>query len=156
MYNDVCNVLLLKYISLINEFVDPIVCDRHKSIYKNKFHIKFVYKITSTNQKFIILLSLLIPTSCKQFFFYKYQLCSDVNKTATSSSHQDSEYDTASDSQSSDEADLLRKREPISHSSNLPIPFSKKNTFYFVFCSLKSICFLSILKHIMTMVAVRI
>lgn len=75
-----------------------------------------------------------------------------MNKTATSSSHQDSEYDTASDSQSSDEADLLRKREPISHSSNLPIPFSKKNTFYFVFCSLKSICFLSILKHIMTMV----
>lgn len=41
------------------------------------------------------------------------QLCSDVNKTATSSSHQDSEYDTASDSQSSDEADPLQKREPI-------------------------------------------
>lgn len=37
------------------------------------------------------------------------QLCSDANKTATSSSHQDSEYDTASDSQSSDEADPLHK-----------------------------------------------
>lgn len=33
---------------------------------------------------------------------------SDANKTATSSSHQDSEYDTASDSQSSDEADPLK------------------------------------------------
>lgn len=40
------------------------------------------------------------------------QLCSDANKTATSSSHQDSEYDTASDSQSSDEADPLHKPEP--------------------------------------------
>lgn len=41
------------------------------------------------------------------------QLCSDANKTATSSSHQDSEYDTASDSQSSDEADPLQKSEPV-------------------------------------------
>lgn len=40
---------------------------------------------------------------------YNLQLCSDANKTATSSSHQDSEYDTASDSQSSDEADPLHK-----------------------------------------------
>lgn len=39
-------------------------------------------------------------------------MCSDANKTATSSSHQDSEYDTASDSQSSDEADPLHKPEP--------------------------------------------
>lgn len=44
------------------------------------------------------------------------QLCSDANKTATSSSHQDSEYDTASDSQSSDEADPLRKSEPVGDS----------------------------------------
>lgn len=34
---------------------------------------------------------------------------SDANKTATSSSHQDSEYDTASDSQSSDEADPIKE-----------------------------------------------
>lgn len=48
------------------------------------------------------------------------QLCSDANKTATSSSHQDSEYDTASDSQSSDEAALLPKHEPVfpSHHSD--------------------------------------
>lgn len=44
------------------------------------------------------------------------QLCSDANKTATSSSHQDSEYDTASDSQSSDEADPLHKPEPVGDS----------------------------------------
>lgn len=42
----------------------------------------------------------------------RWQLCSDANKTATSSSHQDSEYDTASDSQSSDEAEPLHKPEP--------------------------------------------
>lgn len=45
-------------------------------------------------------------------FLFGRQLCSDANKTATSSSHQDSEYDTASDSQSSDEADPLHKPEP--------------------------------------------
>ncbi|XP_055317056.1 protein CASC3-like isoform X2 [Sitodiplosis mosellana] len=45
-----------------------------------------------------------------------FELCSDANKTATSSSHQDSEYDTASDSQSSDEADPLHKAEPVGDS----------------------------------------
>lgn len=50
------------------------------------------------------------------FFSFLIQLCSDANKTATSSSHQDSEYDTASDSQSSDEADPLQKSEVVGDS----------------------------------------
>lgn len=54
-------------------------------------------------------------------FGYVSQLCSDVNKTATSSSHQDSEYDTASDSQSSDEAAPLPKHEPVFPSSKFHI-----------------------------------
>lgn len=51
------------------------------------------------------------------YFRFFLQLCSDANKTATSSSHQDSEYDTASDSQSSDEAEPLHKPvEPVGDS----------------------------------------
>lgn len=45
------------------------------------------------------------------FSLFVFSQYSDANKTATSSSHQDSEYDTASDSQSSDEADLRNRRD---------------------------------------------
>lgn len=74
-------------------------------------------------------LSVSVVRSCfsyhVKFFFLVLQLCSDVNKTATSSSHQDSEYDTASDSQSSDEAAPLPKHEPVFPSGKLQF---KKST----------------------------
>lgn len=53
-----------------------------------------------------------------------------MNKTATSSSHHDSEYDTASDSQSSDEAD--QKAKPVGNSggaSNSPAYLVELTTF---------------------------
>lgn len=45
------------------------------------------------------------------FFVSLFPQYSEANKTATSSSHQDSEYDTASDSQSSDEPELRNRRD---------------------------------------------